>query len=178
MLSGGDGVQNGPRLDMFCKTHLDSYRKEHDVFSVLVFALAGSTSILTIVEHDLSRGRVPDVRNPQPKKLAVVKDPTLTTIMQGLINSIIDRSYFSELNGCLRVDISISNVSATIIDIKIDMESRIFCQQESFDDWMVNQYSGGHETLLCLLLTQYQQNSKKLTAKQATVCAAFDGISV
>lgn len=115
LLSGSDGVQNDsdrPQLDMFCKTRLESYRREQDLFSVLVFALSGSTSILTIVEHDLSRGRVPDVGNPQPEKLAVVKDKTSTTIMQGLINSIIDRSYFAELNGCLRVDISISNVTA------------------------------------------------------------------
>ncbi|KFZ21496.1 hypothetical protein V502_02929 [Pseudogymnoascus sp. VKM F-4520 (FW-2644)] len=180
LLSGSDGVQNDsdhPQLDMFCKTRLESYRREQDLFSVLVFALSGSTSILTIVEHDLSRGRVPDVGNPQPEKLAVVKDKTSTTIMQGLINSIIDRSYFAELNGCLRVDISISNVTATITDIKIDMEPRIFCQQESFDDWMVNQNPGGHEALLCLLLTQHQQKSKRLTAKQVTVCAAFDAIS-
>ncbi|OBT82510.1 hypothetical protein VE02_09760 [Pseudogymnoascus sp. 03VT05] len=181
LLSGSDGVQNDsdhPQLNMFCKTRLESYRREQDLFSVLVFTLSGSTSILTIVEHDLSRGRVPDVGNPQPEKLAVVKDKTSTTIMQGLINSIIDRSYFAELNGCLRVDISISNVTATITDIKIDMEPRIFCQQESFDDWMVNQNPGGHEALLCLLLTQHQQKSKRLTAKQATACAAFDAISL
>ena len=129
------------------------------------------------MEHDLSPGRVPVFRNPRPEKLAVVKDLTSTTIVQGLTSSIINRPYFAELNGCLRVDISISNVTATITDIKIDLEPRIFCQRESLDDWMVNQIPGGHEALLCLLLTHHQQKSKRLTAKQATICAGFDAFS-
>ena len=175
-----NGLQNDsdlPLLDIHCKTRLESNCREQDMFSILVFASASSTSILTIVEHDLSPGHVPDVGNPRLEKLAVVKDPTSITIVQGLINSIIDRPYFAELNGCMRVDISISNVTATITDIKIDLEPRIFCQQESLDDWMVNQIPGGHEALLCLLLTHHQQQSKGLTAKQATVCAGFDAFS-
>lgn len=175
-----DGIRNDshhPQLDMFCKRRMENYRREQDLFSVLVFASAGSTSILTIVEHDLSPGRVPDFGDPRPEKMAVVKDPTASTFIQGLTNSIINRPGFAELNGCLRVDISISNVTVTVTDIKCDLEPRIFCQHESLDDWLVKQIPGGHEALLCLVLTLHQQKSQGLTAKQATVCAAFDAMS-
>ncbi|KAL8790119.1 MAG: hypothetical protein Q9213_000821 [Squamulea squamosa] len=178
--SDSDGLQTDsdyPRLDTLCKPRLESYRREQDLFSVLVFTSACSTSILTIVEHDLSSGRVPHFGIPRSEELTVIRDLTLTTSIQGLISYVMKRPSFAELNGCLRVDISISNVTSTITDIKIDLEPRIFYQQESLDDWMVNQSPGGHEALLCLLLTHHQQKAKGLTAKQATVNAAFDAIS-
>ena len=103
-ISGTDGLQSDSDrfpLDMFCKTRLESYRREQDLFSILIFASAGSAFILTIMEHDLSPGRVPYVGNPRPETLAIIKDPTLTTVIQRLIHSIIDRPYFAELNGCL-----------------------------------------------------------------------------
>lgn len=156
-------------LGSICQERLESYGREQGLFSALVFASAGSTSILTIMEHGFGV--------TFSEKMAVVKDQALTATIQGLIDSIMSNPYSVELSGCLRVDVSISNVTATIIDIKIDLEPRTFCQEESSDDWMVKQVPGGHEALLCVLLTHHQQKSKDLTAKQATVCAAFDAIS-
>ncbi|KAI4264732.1 MAG: hypothetical protein L6R42_000175 [Xanthoria sp. 1 TBL-2021] len=154
---------------------LDGHRKEQDLFSVLVLLSAGSISILAIVEHDFPPG---SVENARAEKLAVVKDLTSTTIIQSLTSFIINRPSFAKLDGCLRLTISISNITATIASIDVDLEPRMFSQQQaSFDDWMVNQIPGGPEALLCLLLTRHQQKSKGLTAKQATVCAAFDAIS-
>ena len=142
-----------------------------------MFASASSHFVLSIAERDLSPGDVPHPGHLKVEKLAIVKDPTYTTVIQRIANSIITRPNFVGLDGCFRVDISVNNVTATVTDIKIDLKPHIFYHQESLDDWMVSQLPGSHEALICLLLTHHQQKVKGLTTKQATVRAAFDAIS-
>lgn len=164
-----------PRLDEFCRLRLDAHCKEQELFSALVLVSAGSILILAIVEHDFSPG---SVENAQEENMEVVTDPTSTTIFQSLTSFIMNRPSFAKLDRCLRLTIAINNITATITSIGAELEPRIFTQQQaSFDDRMVKQIPGGPEALLCLFLTRHQQKSKALTAKQATVCAAFDAIS-
>lgn len=173
--SNGEGV----RLDAFCQKRLENHGRAQDRISGLAIVSAGSISVLAIVEHEIWAEVGAEVDNARPQEPGIrgVKDLTSIMVFEGLIRSTLDRPYFTGLNGCLRVDITIDNAAANITDVQIDLMPQIFSPRDSLDDFIIRQAPGGHEALLCLLLTQHQQKAETLTAKQAHIQAGFDAIS-